>query len=79
MDHSRRSFLKTSAGAVGLCLIGSSATIQALTSGAPEHPAGRIEPFPLASIRLASGILGARRNAQNQIRAAGAAHHSCAY
>ena len=56
MDHSRRSFLKTSAGAAGLCLIGPSATIQALTSGAPEHPAGRIEPFPLAAVRLTPGI-----------------------
>jgi DUF1680 family protein len=56
MDHSRRSFLKTSAGAVGLCMIGPSAAIQALTSGASEHPAGRLEPFPLASVRLTSGI-----------------------
>ncbi len=56
MDHSRRSFLKRSAGAAGLCLIGPSAAIQALTSGAPEHPAGRIEPFPLASVRLAAGL-----------------------
>jgi hypothetical protein len=56
MDHSRRSFLKTSAGAAGLCLIGPSAAIQAFTSGAPEHPAGRLEPFPLAAVRLAPGI-----------------------
>jgi DUF1680 family protein len=56
MDDSRRSFLKRSAGAAGLCLIGPSATIQALTSGAPEHPASRIEPFPLAAVRLSPGI-----------------------
>jgi hypothetical protein len=56
MDHSRRNFLKTSAGAAGLYMIGPSAVIQALTSGAPVHPAGRLEPFPLASVRLASGI-----------------------
>ena len=56
MNHSRRSFLKTSAGAAGLCLIGPSAAIQALTPGAPEYPSGRIEPFPLASVRLTPGI-----------------------
>jgi DUF1680 family protein len=56
MDHSRRSFLKTSAGAVGLCMIGPSAAIQALTSGASERSAGWLEPFPLASVRLTSGI-----------------------
>ncbi len=56
MDHSRRSFLKTSAGAAGLCLIGPSEAIQALTSVALERPAGRVEPFSLAAVRLTSGI-----------------------
>jgi DUF1680 family protein len=56
IDRSRRNFLKTSAGAAGLCLIGSSAAVQALAADEPEHPAGRLEPFPLASVRLAAGI-----------------------
>jgi hypothetical protein len=56
INRSRRNFLKTSAGAAGLCLIGPSAAVQALTAGEPEHPAGRLEPFPLASVRLAPGI-----------------------
>jgi hypothetical protein len=56
MDYSRRSFLRTSAGAAGLCLIGPSAAIQALTSGVSEHTMGRLEPFPLAAVRLGPGI-----------------------
>ena len=56
MNHSRRSFLKTSAGAAGLCLIGPSAAIQAFASNTTEHPAGRLEAFPLAAVRLSSGI-----------------------
>ena len=60
MDRSRRKFLATSAGAVGLCWIGHSAAVQALTAKypahPPEHPADRLDPFPLASVRLAPGI-----------------------
>jgi DUF1680 family protein len=56
MDRSRRNFLKTSAGAAGLCLIGPSAVVHALTGDEPEPSAGRLVPFPLASVRLASGI-----------------------
>jgi DUF1680 family protein len=56
IDRSRRNFLKTSAGAAGLCLIGSSTAVQALTANESEHPAGRLEPFPLASVRLGHGI-----------------------
>jgi DUF1680 family protein len=56
MDRSRRNFLKTSAGAAGLCLIGPSAALQALTAGEQEHPAVRLEPFPLTSVRLSPGI-----------------------
>jgi DUF1680 family protein len=55
-DRSRRSFLKTSAGAAGLCLVGSSAVAYASLTDEPEHPAGRLEPFPLASVRLSPGI-----------------------
>jgi hypothetical protein len=53
---SRRKFLKTSAGAAGLCLIDPSAAVQALTAGEREHPSDRIVPFPLASVRLDPGI-----------------------
>src|ERR1039457_477894 len=56
IDHSRRNFLKTSAAAAGLCLIGPSAAVQALTPNEQEHPAGRLEPFTLSSVRLAPGI-----------------------
>ncbi len=56
MDRSRRNFLKQSAEVAGLCMVGPSAAIQALTAGQPEHPAGRLEPFPLASVRLGPGI-----------------------
>jgi uncharacterized protein len=56
MDRSRRNFLKQSAAVAGLCIIGPSAAMQALTAGQPEHPAGRLEPFPLASVRLGPGI-----------------------
>jgi DUF1680 family protein len=56
IDRSRRNFLKTSAGAAGLCLIGPSAVVDALSADEPEHPADRLVPFPLASVRLAHGI-----------------------
>jgi len=55
-DRSRRTFLKTSAGTAGLCLIGPSTVAHALFVDGPEHPAGRLEPFPLASVRLGPGI-----------------------
>jgi len=48
----RRNFLRTSAGIAGLSAVGSSVVCQAL---AAEEPA-RLEPFPLASVRLAAGI-----------------------
>ena len=55
IDHSRRIFLKTSASGAGLCMIGPSAVVQALTADEPEDPSGSLEPFPLASVRLAPG------------------------
>ena len=55
-DRSRRNFLKTSAGAAGLCMIGPSAAIHALAANEQEHPVGRLEPFPLASVRVVPGI-----------------------
>jgi DUF1680 family protein len=56
MDLSRRQFFKTSAGAAGLCLIAHSTALHALTSGPSEYPAGRLEAFPLASVRLTPGL-----------------------
>ena len=56
IDRSRRKFLKTSAGAASLCLVGRSAVAQALSADQAEHSSGRIEPFPLASVRLTSGV-----------------------
>jgi DUF1680 family protein len=56
INRSRRSFLKTSATAAGLCLAGPSAVAHALSADEPEHPVGRLQPFPLASVRLAPGI-----------------------
>ena len=55
IDVSRRNFLKTTAGAAGLCLIGPSAVVQGLTAE-PGQAAGRLLPFPLASVRLGTGI-----------------------
>jgi DUF1680 family protein len=56
IDRSRRNFLKTSAGAAGLCFIGSSTVARALSIGGNEYLSGRLMPFPLASVRLAPGI-----------------------
>jgi len=56
IDHSRRNFLKTSTGTAGLCLIGPSALVRALTAREAGSPSRSLEPFPLASVRLAPGI-----------------------
>jgi len=56
IDRSRRNFLKTSACVAGLCLAGSSAVAETLSADEPEHPSGRLVPFPLDSVRLAPGI-----------------------
>jgi DUF1680 family protein len=53
---SRRNFLKTSACAAGLQFIGESAVAEVLSAGRMEHPADRIQPFPLGAVRLAPGI-----------------------
>jgi hypothetical protein len=37
-------------------LAGPSAVAHALSADEPEHPVGRLQPFPLASVRLAPGI-----------------------
>ncbi|HEY1209332.1 MAG TPA: beta-L-arabinofuranosidase domain-containing protein [Terracidiphilus sp.] len=56
IDRSRRNFLKTSACVAGLCLAGPSAVAETLSAYEPEHPSGRLVPFPLDSVRLAPGI-----------------------
>ena len=56
INRSRRSFLKSSAGAAGLSLVSQSALTKALYSETPEHSAGKLEPFPLSSVRLTAGI-----------------------
>jgi hypothetical protein len=56
IHRSRRNFLKTSACAAGFCLVGESAVAQALSHGGPEYSSGKLEPFPLASVRLSPGI-----------------------
>lgn len=56
MNRSRRNFLKVSAGVAGLSLIKQSALTSVLNAQTPEHPAGKLEPFPLSSVRLTSGI-----------------------
>ena len=56
MNRSRRSFLKTSACVTGLCVAGTSTAVQTLAAEELGHPSGRLEPFPLASVRLSPGI-----------------------
>ena len=55
-DRSRRSFLKKSAGAAGLCLLDPQALVSVLHADAFGHVTGRIEPMPPGTVRLASGI-----------------------
>jgi DUF1680 family protein len=56
LHQSRRSFLKTSAGAAGLSLIGRSALLETLSAQIHEPASDRLMPFPLASVRLAPGV-----------------------
>jgi hypothetical protein len=56
IDRSRRTFLKTSAGAAGLCFLGPAAVVRALSADESEPAASRLTPFPPASVRLAAGI-----------------------
>ena len=56
IEVSRRNFLKTTAGAAGLSCLASSAVVHALSANEPVHPLGKLEPFPLTSVRLAPGI-----------------------
>jgi uncharacterized protein len=56
INRSRREFLKTTAGAAGLSLVSQSALTKALNAEIPEHSTGKLEPFPLSSVRLTEGI-----------------------
>jgi hypothetical protein len=56
MHRSRRNFLKTSSATAGLCIVGSSAAGRALCAEEFGHSLGRLEPFPLSSVRLSAGI-----------------------
>jgi uncharacterized protein len=56
INRSRRNFLKTTAGAAGLSLVGQSALTKALYAETPEHSTGKLEPFPLSSVRLTASI-----------------------
>jgi hypothetical protein len=56
MDRSHRNFRKTSAGASGLYIFGSAAAARALSTEESGHSSGKLEPFPLASVRLSPGI-----------------------
>jgi hypothetical protein len=56
MDRSRRDFLKTSAGAAAFCTVGSSEAARVLSAETSLNSSGRLEPFPLASVRLSPGI-----------------------
>jgi DUF1680 family protein len=54
--RSRRDFIKTSACVAGISFAGPSAVVHALTADEQEQNSGKLEPFPLASVRLAPGI-----------------------
>jgi uncharacterized protein len=56
MDQSRRNFLKTSVSAAGLCMVSSSTVSRAMSAPGPGSSSGRLEPFPLASVRLSAGM-----------------------
>ena len=54
LHQSRRSFLKTSASAVGSSLIGESAFLRPLFARIPQAFSGRLMPFPLACVATTS-------------------------
>ena len=56
VDRSRRNFLKTSAGAAGLCLIGSPAIVQALSANESAESSAMLMVCPLGSVRLSPGL-----------------------
>jgi uncharacterized protein len=56
MDRSRRNFLKTSVRRRRPLPGWPLGSRSCFVADGPEHPAGRLEPFPLASVRLDPGI-----------------------
>jgi hypothetical protein len=56
LHQSRRSFLKTSAGAAGLSLLGRSALAETLSTQIHEPASDRLMPFPFDSVRLSPGV-----------------------
>jgi len=56
IDRSRRTFLKQSASAAGLCLAGPPVWFDALHAEEPELVPGRLTPVPSGSVRLSPGI-----------------------
>jgi len=55
-DRSRRSFLKKSASAAGLCIMGQQTLVSALHADSIAPVTGRIEPMPPGAVRLSAGI-----------------------
>jgi DUF1680 family protein len=55
-EHSRRDFLKTGAAAAVLYSRGVSAFARMSHADPPGHPAGKLFPFPLSSVRLGPGV-----------------------
>jgi Uncharacterized protein conserved in bacteria len=55
-NRSRRNFLKASAAVASLSLVGEAAITSVLHAEPSNHPAGKLEPFPLGSVRLTAGI-----------------------
>lgn len=55
-NYSRRNFLKTSAGAAGLWLVGSSTFNKSLYADLAGDSSAKLEPFPLSAVRLDPGI-----------------------
>ena len=54
--HSRRAFLKTTAGAAGLSLIGSSPFVHGLYAAIVDSPKEKLAPFPSEAVQLGDGI-----------------------
>jgi hypothetical protein len=55
-NRSRRDFLKTSVSAGGFCMVSSSTAARALSAQRLWPSSGRLEPFPLACVRLSAGM-----------------------
>ena len=56
MNRSRRNFLRTSARVAGLSIAGQASLGRFLYADMPAQSKGKLEPFPLSSVRLGPGI-----------------------